>query len=62
MASSGNVSPILISKRDSVLSDRGDSFDIGDTKVQMSGILVKKPFGGNKKGKKGGWQKRLRII
>lgn len=44
------------SPRNSFISEHG-SFNIGDTKVQMSGMLVKKPFGG-KKGKKGGWQKR----
>ncbi|XP_019853711.1 PREDICTED: pleckstrin homology domain-containing family D member 1-like isoform X2 [Amphimedon queenslandica] len=47
------------SPRNSFVSEFG-SFDIGDTKVQMSGILVKKPFGG-KKGKKGSWQKRFFI-
>lgn len=56
MASS-DVSPV-VSPRHSMISEYGGSFDIGDTKVQMSGLLVKKPFGGNKKGKKGGWQKR----
>lgn len=55
MASGGNLSPVL-NPRGSILSEAG-SFDIGDTKVQMSGMLVKKPFGG-KKGKKGSWQKR----
>ena len=48
------------SPRNSFISEYG-SFDIGDTKVQMSGLLVKKPFGG-KKGKKGSWQKRYVII
>lgn len=56
MASSGNGLSPCVSPRSSIISEYG-SFDIGDTKVQMCGMLVKKPFGG-KKGKKGSWQRR----
>jgi len=41
--------------RESVLSEHDGEFDVGDTKVQMSGMLMKKPFGSKKKQK---WQKR----
>lgn len=56
MATSGSRSPTP-TQRDSTVGSEFGSFDIGDTQVQMSGMLVKKPFGG-KKGKKGSWQKR----
>ena len=36
-------------------SSMGMDFDVGDAKVQYYGLLMKKPFGGQKSGR---WQKR----
>ena len=52
----GRYSP---SHRDSVASDT--AFDVGEAKVQMSGMLMKKPFD-RKKTSKSKWQKRLASV